>query len=117
MEYRQLGTTDMSISAVSFGTWALGRRLGHVSKESALTALNHAIDCGVNFFDTADVYGNGRSEALIGEVLKERSERVYVATKFGRRDDFTNPENYTYDKVRSYCEDSLRNLQMEALDL
>lgn len=107
----------MSISAVSFGTWALGGDWGNVSKESALAALNHAIDCGVNFFDTADVYGNGRSEALIGEVLKERSERVYVATKFGRRDDFTNPENYTYDKVRSYCEDSLRRLQKEALDL
>lgn len=117
MEYRQLGNTDMSISAVSFGTWALGGDWGDVNRSEALASLHHAIDCGVNFFDTADVYGSGRSESLIGEVLQERSERVYVATKFGRRDDFTNPENYTYDKVRSYCEDSLRNLQMEALDL
>ncbi|WP_162012942.1 aldo/keto reductase [Streptococcus sp. S784/96/1] len=117
MEYRQLGSTDMSISAVSFGTWALGGDWGDVTEEAAKSALNHAIDRGVNFFDTADVYGGGRSETLIGQVLKERSERVYVATKFGRRDDFSNPENYTYKKVRQYAEDSLRNLQMDALDL
>lgn len=107
----------MSISAVSLGTWALGGDWGDVTEEEAKAALHHAIDRGVNFFDTADVYGGGRSERIIGQVLKERSERVYVATKFGRRDDFTNPENYTYEKVRQYAEDSLRNLQMDAIDL
>ncbi|MGT2828805.1 aldo/keto reductase [Streptococcus hillyeri] len=117
MKYRPLGTTDMSISSVSFGTWALGGDWGDVTEENAKSALNHAIDRGVNFFDTADVYGGGRSEKIIGQVLKERSERVYVATKFGRRDDFTNPENYTYEKVRQYAEESLRNLQMDAIDL
>lgn len=117
MEYRPLGTTDMSISSVSFGTWALGGDWGDVTEENAKSALNHAIDRGANFFDTADVYGGGRSEKIIGQVLKERSERVYVATKFGRRDDFTNPKNYTYEKVRQYAEESLRNLQMDAIDL
>lgn len=73
MEYRPLGTTDMSISAVSFGTWALGGDWGDVTEENAKSALNHAIDRGGNFFDTADVYGGGRSEKIIGQVLKERS--------------------------------------------
>lgn len=117
MEYKQLGTTDMQVSTVSFGTWALGGDWGDVSENVAKAALNHAIDRGVNFFDTADVYGRGRSERIIGEVLKERTERIYVATKFGRRDDFTNPENYTYEKVRQYALDSLKNLQLQAIDL
>lgn len=117
MNYNQLGKTDMKISEVSLGTWALGGDWGNVSKEDALASLHHAIDRGVNFFDTADVYGSGRSEELIGQVLQERSETVYVATKFGRRDNFAELSNFTYDKVKSYCEDSLRRLQTDALDL
>lgn len=117
MKYNPLGNTDMRVSEVSFGTWALGGDWGDVSKETAIESLHHAIDRGVNFFDTADVYGSGRSEELIGQVLKEREERVYIATKFGRRDNFADLSNYTYDKVKAYCEDSLRRLQMEAIDL
>lgn len=117
MKYNQLGNTDMRVSEVSFGTWAIGGDWGDVSKEEAVKSLNHAIDRGVNFFDTADVYGGGRSETLLGQVLKERSEEVYVATKFGRKDNFADLSNYTYDKVKAYCENSLRNLDTEAIDL
>ncbi|MGT2911444.1 aldo/keto reductase [Streptococcus cameli] len=117
MKYNQLGNTDMEVSEVSFGTWAIGGDWGDVSTDDAIQSLHHAIDQGVNFFDTADVYGAGRSETLIGQVLKERSEEVYVATKFGRRDNFADLSNYTYDKVKAYCEQSLRNLGTEAIDL
>lgn len=117
MKYHQLGKTDMKLSELSFGTWALGGDWGDVTEEQVKHALNVAIDKGVNFFDTADVYGGGRSERIIGEVLKTRNEEVFIATKFGRRDDFADLNNYRYDKVRAYCEDSLRNLQREAIDL
>ncbi|WP_057489888.1 aldo/keto reductase [Streptococcus orisasini] len=81
MEYRQLGNTDMSISAVSFGTWALGGDWGDVNRSEALASLHHAIDCGVNFFDTADVYGSGRSESLIvrGSTITS-SDRTHQGT-------------------------------------
>lgn len=118
MEYRQLGDTDMKISEVGLGTWQIGGDWGNnVSEQNALTSLNHAVDRGVNFFDTADQYGNGRSEQLLGELIKARSERLYIATKFGRRDDFTDPKNYTYEKISKYCEDSLTNLGVDAIDL
>lgn len=117
MKYNQLGQTDMKISEVSLGTWAIGGDWGNVSETEAIRSLHHAIDCGVNFFDTADVYGGGRSEKLLGSVLKERSEQIYIATKFGRKDNFADLSNYTYEKVKAYCESSLRNLGTEAIDL
>lgn len=117
MNYHQLGKTDMKVSELSFGTWALGGDWGVMSEQDAVDGLNRAIDLGVNFFDTADVYGSGKSEMIIGKVLKTRPENIYVATKFGRRDDFTNPAYYTYDAVVNYCESSLTNLQREAIDL
>lgn len=110
MKYNRLGKTDMEISEVSLGTWAIGGDWGDTSEEVALESLHSAVDQGVNFFDTADVYGSGRSERLLGQLLKERNERIYVATKFGRKDDFADLDNYTYDKVRAYCENSLQNL-------
>ncbi|MGY3814448.1 aldo/keto reductase [Globicatella sulfidifaciens] len=103
MNYKQLGNTDMKISELSFGTWAMGSDWGNVSVEDAKQAIHYAINQGVNFFDTADVYGMGKSEQILGEVLKERTERIYIATKFGRKDDFTNPDNYTYEKVKKLC--------------
>lgn len=117
MKYNRLGKTDMEISEVSLGTWAIGGDWGDTSEEVALESLHAAVDQGVNFFDTADVYGGGRSERLLGQLLKERDERIYVATKFGRKDDFANLDNYTYDKVRAYCENSLQNLGVSSLDL
>ncbi|MDY4760649.1 aldo/keto reductase [Streptococcus thoraltensis] len=117
MKYNRLGKTDMEISEVSLGTWAIGGDWGDTSEEVALESLHSAVDQGVNFFDTADVYGSGRSERLLGQLLKERNERIYVATKFGRKDDFADLDNYTYDKVRAYCENSLQNLGTSCLDL
>ncbi len=86
MEYRQLGRTDMKVSAISFGAWAIGGTWGPVQDEDSMKALNTAIDAGVNFIDTADVYGDGRSERLVARLRRERKgDRVFVATKAGRR--------------------------------
>ena len=86
MEYRQLGRTDMKISTISFGAWAIGGTWGAVDDDTSLKALHQAIDDGVNFIDTADVYGDGRSERLIAKLRSERPrDTIYVATKAGRR--------------------------------
>jgi aryl-alcohol dehydrogenase-like predicted oxidoreductase len=117
MNYRSLGRTGWQVSDVSFGAWAIGSSWGEVSDEDALAALHAAIDHGVNFIDTADVYGDGRSERLIAQVLKKRSEQVYVATKVGRR---LNPHvaaGYNRQNLTTFIERSLQNLQVEALDL
>ena len=117
MEYRTLGRTDWEISEVSFGAWAIGGSWGDVSEDDALAALHTAIDEGINFIDTADVYGDGRSERLISKVLKDRSEQVYVATKAGRR---LNPhvvEGYNRENLTAFIERSLKNLDVDALDL
>jgi aryl-alcohol dehydrogenase-like predicted oxidoreductase len=117
MEYRNLGRTGMSVSAVSFGAWAIGADWGTVTDDEALGALNTALDMGVNFIDTADVYGDGRSERLIAQVLKARSEQVYVATKAGRRLNPHVSEGYNYENLHSFIERSLRNLDTDTLDL
>ncbi len=85
MKYRMLGRTGMKVSEVSFGAWAIGSGWGAVDDADSLAALHKAVDLGVNFIDTADVYGNGRSEKLIARLLKERKETLYVATKAGRK--------------------------------
>ena len=117
MEYRQLGRTDMKVSVISFGAWAIGGTWGPVKDEESLDALREAIDLGANFIDTADVYGDGRSERLIAQVLKERREKVYVATKAGRRLDPHTADGYNYTNLSAYVERSLKNLDTEALDL
>jgi aryl-alcohol dehydrogenase-like predicted oxidoreductase len=118
MEYRRLGTTDMSVSAISFGAWAIGGAWGTVDDSSSMRALHAAVDAGVNFIDTADVYGNGRSERLVARLRRERAgERVYVATKAGRRLPVQTPDGYTRQNLARWVEDSLRNLEMEAVDL
>ncbi|MBN2469328.1 MAG: aldo/keto reductase, partial [Anaerolineae bacterium] len=117
MEYRQLGRTDMRVSAISFGAWAIGAGWGNVTDDEALGALNTAIEMGVNFIDTADVYGDGRSERLIAQTLKQRSEKVFVATKAGRRLDPHTPEGYNYTNLSAFIERSLKNLDTDALDL
>lgn len=117
MEYRQLGRTNMQVSVVSFGAWAIGAGWGNVSEEDALGALNTALDMGVNFIDTADVYGDGRSERLIAKTLKNRSEQVFVATKAGRRLNPHTAEGYNYANLSRFVERSLKNLETETLDI
>lgn len=117
MNYRPFGRTGWEVSEISFGAWAIGGAWGHVSEEDALDALRAALDEGINFIDTADVYGDGRSERLIAQVLKERSEQVYVATKAGRRLDPHIAAGYNRKKLTAFVERSLKNLQVDALDL
>ena len=118
MEYRDLGETGMRVSAVSLGTWAIGGTWGTVSDEESIRTLHRAVDLGVNFLDTADVYGDGRSESLISRLLKERKDdEIFVATKAGRRLSPHTAEGYTYENLSAFVERSLKNLDTETLDL
>jgi aryl-alcohol dehydrogenase-like predicted oxidoreductase len=118
LKYRDLGETGMRISEVSLGTWAFGGEWGEVSDEDSYAALNRAVDLGVNFLDTADVYGDGRSERLIGRLLSERpNDEIFVATKAGRRLDPHTAEGYNHENLSRFVERSLENLGVEALDL
>src|SRR5512139_2117326 len=118
MQYRTFGRTGWQVSEVGFGAWAIGSAWGEVSEDDALAALRAAIEQGVNFIDTADVYGDGRSERLIAQVLTERrgGERIYVVTKAGRRLDPHVAEGYNRANLTAFVERSLRNLEVEALD-
>ncbi|HEX4415949.1 MAG TPA: aldo/keto reductase [Lacipirellulaceae bacterium] len=117
MQYRQLGRTGWNVSTVSFGAWAIGGAWGTVEDQDSLAALERAIDLGVNFIDTADVYGDGRSERLIAEVRQRRSEEIYVATKAGRRLLAQTVEGYNLENLTTFVERSLKNLATEAIDL
>jgi aryl-alcohol dehydrogenase-like predicted oxidoreductase len=119
MHYRALGRTGWKVSEISFGGWAIGGAWGQVSDEDSMAALHEAIDCGVNFIDTADVYGSGRSERLIARLKKERKnkEEIVVATKAGRRLPRQTIEGYSRENLSAWIEDSLRNLSTETLDL
>ncbi|MBA3952221.1 MAG: aldo/keto reductase [Rubrobacter sp.] len=118
MNYRSLGETGMRVSEISLGTWAFGGDWGTVGEDDAYAALNRAIDLGVNFLDTADVYGDGRSERLIGRLLKDRpNDEILVATKAGRRLDPHAAEGYNRENLTAFVERSLGNLGVEALDL
>ncbi len=117
MQYRPLGRTGWNVSTISFGAWAIGGTWGDVDDAESMGALHQALDLGVNFFDTADVYGDGRSERLIARLRKERSEPFYVATKAGRRLNPHVTEGYNRENLRAFVERSLTNLNVEALDL
>ena len=118
MRYRNLGETGMRVSEISLGTWAFGGDWGTVGEDDAYAALNRAVDLGVNFLDTADVYGDGRSEKLIGRLLKDRpNDEILVATKAGRRLDPHTSEGYDHENLSAFVERSLDNLGVEALDL
>ncbi len=117
MKYRDLGTTGMKISEVSFGAWAIGAGWGTVDDKDSLSALHKAVDLGINFIDTADVYGMGHSEQLIARLRKERSEQLYVATKAGRKLDPHVADKYTPQNIRRFIQESLKNLKVDALDL
>jgi aryl-alcohol dehydrogenase-like predicted oxidoreductase len=117
MKYRQLGNTELSVSEMSFGTWAIGGSWGSVSDEESLRALDTAMDAGVNFFDTADVYGDGHSERLLAKATKGKEDRIYIATKFCRGGDIHDASTYSEATVRAYCEASLQRLERERIDL
>jgi len=117
MNYRPLGRTGWRVSEVSFGAWAIGGAWGAVSEEDALGALHKAVDSGVNFIDTADVYGNGRSEQLIARLKKARKEEIVIATKAGRRLPKQVVDGYTRQNLTAWIEESLRNLSTDTLDL
>ena len=117
MNYRPLGRTGWNVSEISFGAWAIGGFWGNVSDQESLAALNSAIDCGVNFIDTADVYGDGRSEHLIAQLKNQRKDEIIVATKAGRKLPKQSIEGYGRENLTAWIEDSLRNLAVDALDL
>ena len=117
MHYRQLGRTGWKVSDISFGAWAIGGAWGSVSDDESLAALRKAIDCGVNFIDTADVYGDGRSERLIARLKKSEKKEIVVATKAGRRLPRQTVEGYSRQNLTMWVEDSLRNLSTDCLDL
>jgi aryl-alcohol dehydrogenase-like predicted oxidoreductase len=117
MEYCELGRTGWKVSEISFGTWAMGGAWGDVDDRESIAALHRSLDLGVNFFDTADVYGDGRSERLLAKVHKERREEFYIATKAGRRLDPHTAKGYNRQNLTAFVERSLKNLGMEALDL
>jgi aryl-alcohol dehydrogenase-like predicted oxidoreductase len=117
MHYRKLGNTGFDVSTVSFGAWAIGGTWGPVDDDSALEALHRAVDLGVNFIDTADVYGDGHSEQLIARFRKQRKEALTVATKAGRGGSSHTAASYERGPLTAFVERSLRNLDSEALDL
>ncbi len=117
MQYRELGRTGWQVSAVSFGAWAIGGTWGPVDDAESLAALHRAVDLGVNFFDTADVYGDGRSERLLAQLRRQRREPLYIATKAGRRLTPHVAAGYNRANLTAFVERSLRNLETETIDL
>ncbi|NQX65182.1 aldo/keto reductase [Paenibacillus alba] len=117
MKYRQLGNTELQVSEVSFGTWAIGGGWGDADDQEALNGLSRAMDAGVNFFDTADVYGSGHAEELLAKATKGKEDNIHVATKFCRAGDIHDLHTYSEESVRAYCENSLKRLQRERIDL
>jgi aryl-alcohol dehydrogenase-like predicted oxidoreductase len=113
MEYRELGKTGWKVSSISIGTWAMGSSWGEVNESESMAALNRALDLGVNFFDTADVYG---SEQLLGKLRRQRKETFYIATKLGRGV-YPYSKAYIRSNMTEFVENSLRNLGTETIDL
>ncbi len=118
MQYRQLGRTGFNISEISFGAWAIGGGWGEVDDATSLKTLHTAIDCGVNFIDTADVYGDGRSERLIAKLKAERRrDEIIIATKAGRRLNPHMADGYDRGNLTAFVDRSLKNLQTDSIDL
>src|SRR5450759_3257127 len=117
MNYRELGRTGWEVSEISFGAWAIGGTWGKVDDKESLAALHAALDGGVNFFDTADVYGDGHSERLLARLRKERKDKFYIATKAGRRLDPHTAEGYNRANLTAFIERSLKNLEADTIDL
>jgi aryl-alcohol dehydrogenase-like predicted oxidoreductase len=108
----------MNVSVIGFGAWAIGGSWGSVDDAESMRALHASIDSGVNFIDTADVYGDGRSERLVGQLRRERPrDTIWIATKAGRRLPKQTPEGYSRANLQSWIERSLTNLGVDAIDL
>jgi aryl-alcohol dehydrogenase-like predicted oxidoreductase len=117
MKYRELGNTGFEVSEISFGSWAIGGTWGPVKDDESMAALHKALDMGVNFFDTADVYGDGRSERLLGQIRKDFEDKIYITTKAGRRLNPHNAEVYNRKNLSAFIERSLKNLEVDTIDL
>jgi aryl-alcohol dehydrogenase-like predicted oxidoreductase len=117
MRYRPLGRTGWNVSEISFGAWAIGGAWGSVDDTESRAALDQAIESGVNFIDTADVYGMGRSERLIAQLKRDHKEQIIVATKAGRRLSPHTAAGYNEANLTGFIEDSLKNLATDCLDL
>ncbi|MBC7960019.1 MAG: aldo/keto reductase, partial [Vallitaleaceae bacterium] len=117
MNYRILGKTGYKISEVSFGAWAIGGTWGPVQDETSLKALEAAVEQGVNFFDTADVYGDGHSEMLLSQLANSKKDKIYIATKAGRRLNPHIASGYNIENIKGFLERSLKNLSVERVDL
>ena len=113
MEYRSLGHTGLNVSTISLGTWAMGSLWGAVDDRESLATLNRALDLGINFFDTADVYG---SEPLLGKLRKQRKDPFLIATKMGRQI-YPDVSRFTKQNLTGFVDDSLHNLGVESIDL
>ena len=117
MNYREFSNLGWKVSEIGIGCWAIGSEWGDVSVEDAKEALYSSINNGINFFDTADVYGDGRSEKIISEVLKNSNEQIYVATKAGRRLNPHNADGYNLKNIEGFIDRSLINLGVDIIDL
>ncbi len=117
MNYRTFGRTGWQVSEIGFGAWAIGADWGHVDDDIAMSTLHRALDLGVNFFDTADVYGDGLSERRIARLRRERSEPFYVVTKAGRRLNPHVADGYNAENLNAFVDRSLKNLETDSLDL
>jgi aryl-alcohol dehydrogenase-like predicted oxidoreductase len=117
MQYRELGRTGWKVSTISFGAWAIGSAWGNVDDDESAGALRRAVELGVNFFDTADVYGDGHSERLLAQLKRERKEDIIIATKAGRRLNPHIASGYNRENLTSFIERSLKNLETDCLDL
>ncbi len=117
MQYRTLGRTGFKVSTIGFGCWAIGGSWGSVQDYESLAALQRAVDLGVNFFDTADVYGDGRSERLMGQLKKQRKEEIIIATKAGRALNPHVAQGYNRENLTRFVDQSLGNLGTDAIDL
>ena len=117
MKYRKFGRTGWKISEISFGAWAIGGTWGTVNDNESIAALHKALESGVNFFDTADVYGDGRSEKLLAKLRKESPEKFYIVTKAGRRLEPHTADGYNRENLNSFVDRSLKNLNTDAIDL
>ena len=117
MKYRKFSDLGWNVSEVGLGCWEIGGSWGDVSEHDAREILKKALDKGINFFDTADVYGDGRSEKFLGELIKSTSEKIFVATKSGRRLNPHTPEGYNLKNIEEFIDRSLINLGIDCIDL
>ncbi len=117
MKYRMLGKTGIKVSEIGFGAWAIGGTWGTVRDDESIDALETAVENGINFFDTADVYGDGKSEKLLSKIKKEYGDQIHIATKAGRRLNPHNADGYNYENLKKFISRSMENLGMKELEL